>query len=218
MNVDNLPKQFGRLRRHYKLSQLAMGKHIGIGGRSWQDYENGVRTPGAAVLAALGKKGVNLHWLFTGEGEMFAAPPEVKKSRKPKASPATPAVPFYTLERGARENWYKLQEAGQRNGLPKLDKAMAIQARGMSLAPEGVKDGAVCYADTQKDPKLGDVVFVKGKGIAGLKVYGRQNERFVWFKAWHENPYKNGVQPPFYEQCVLTDVELMAPVVFIERS
>lgn len=39
--------------------------------RTWQEWEAGNRTPGAEWLAALARKGVSVHWLLTGEGEMW---------------------------------------------------------------------------------------------------------------------------------------------------
>ncbi len=34
------------------------------------EYENGVSAPPLGLFVLLGRKGVNLQWLFTGEGEM----------------------------------------------------------------------------------------------------------------------------------------------------
>lgn len=42
--------------------------HIGV----LKKYETGHNTPGGEALAAYARTGVNVNWLLTGEGEMFA--------------------------------------------------------------------------------------------------------------------------------------------------
>lgn len=75
--------------RRLKDTRLALGKSqeamaVAVGGklRSWQDYEKGRSIPGGAVLAQLGRLGVNMNWVLTGEGAMFA--------HLPGAEPPTP--------------------------------------------------------------------------------------------------------------------------------
>ena len=63
---ENLKK----LREVLGLTHQLMGTLAGVTGRSWQDYEAGIKTPGGKVFEALAKVGVNTNWIFTSEGPM----------------------------------------------------------------------------------------------------------------------------------------------------
>ncbi|PWG62818.1 hypothetical protein DEM34_10650 [Spiribacter halobius] len=55
-------------------TQSGIARECGSKLRSWQDYEAGVRTPGAQVIAGLARLGINANWLLTGEGEPTLGP------------------------------------------------------------------------------------------------------------------------------------------------
>jgi transcriptional regulator with XRE-family HTH domain len=65
-------EQLKLLRLTLKMNQSKIAKELGIGLRSWQQYEMGASIPGGNVLEALHTKlGVNLNWLVSNHGEMF---------------------------------------------------------------------------------------------------------------------------------------------------
>lgn len=52
-------------------TQKEMASLTGISYRTWQNYEDGVNSPGWDACEALVKLGFNANWLLTGEGEMM---------------------------------------------------------------------------------------------------------------------------------------------------
>lgn len=44
-----------------------MAELIGVSKNSWERYERGAVRPGTDVLASIGRQGIDLHWLVTGE-------------------------------------------------------------------------------------------------------------------------------------------------------
>ena len=69
---EELPKRFKALRKVLGQTQKEIGESIGGGLRTWQNYETGRSSPSWRVLHTLIGMGVNVNWLLTGTGEMFA--------------------------------------------------------------------------------------------------------------------------------------------------
>lgn len=64
------------------LSQKEMAQTLGIGLKSWQQYENGFNIPGGKVLEALLLKlRVNINWLLSGSGKMYFTEGDVDYDR-----------------------------------------------------------------------------------------------------------------------------------------
>lgn len=64
----------GRLRvwRDAKsLSQKDISTQLSIPSRTYQDYERGLRLPGAESMECFVRAGINANWLLTGEGPML---------------------------------------------------------------------------------------------------------------------------------------------------
>ncbi len=61
------------IRKAYKQSGYSFAKKLGIPQPTYLRYEIGEQKPSARLIEALVMVcGVNIHWLFTGEGQMFA--------------------------------------------------------------------------------------------------------------------------------------------------
>lgn len=60
-----------QVREALNLSQRDLAGKLGVTGTAWQNYESGKNVPGGSVLKALFDLGVNMNWLFSGDGEMF---------------------------------------------------------------------------------------------------------------------------------------------------
>lgn len=58
-------------REHFELSQKDASTRLRVPGRTYQDYERGVRSPGAESMEAFARAGINANWLLTGEGPML---------------------------------------------------------------------------------------------------------------------------------------------------
>lgn len=66
-----LAERFRTLRQALGHTQAEIAAATGIPLPTWKKYESGDREPGAAALAALASTGVSLHWLLTGDGELW---------------------------------------------------------------------------------------------------------------------------------------------------
>jgi len=67
-----LNERLRTVRNQKKLSQREFAEILGIGLKSWQQYESGVNIPGGKVLEALLTKcNINVNWLLTGMGQMY---------------------------------------------------------------------------------------------------------------------------------------------------
>jgi transcriptional regulator with XRE-family HTH domain len=63
------------LRHALGLTQEQFAARVGLSKATLVGYEVGQRKPGADALAAISRSGVNMTWLLTGDGEMFARRP-----------------------------------------------------------------------------------------------------------------------------------------------
>lgn len=71
------------IRMNKGLSQKEIAETLGIGLRSWQQYELGTSIPGGKVLEALLLKlRVNINWLLSGTGQMYFVEGEVEYDRE----------------------------------------------------------------------------------------------------------------------------------------
>ena len=71
MIMHNTASCLIEIRKSKKLSQNEFAKSLGVSLRSYQYYESGARPIPIEVLQGLAEIGANVHWLLTGEGEMF---------------------------------------------------------------------------------------------------------------------------------------------------
>lgn len=67
---STLADRMNMIRRHQNLSQVELGKKLGISGRGWQGYETGKNVSGGGVLRKLVLLGYNANWILTGKGQM----------------------------------------------------------------------------------------------------------------------------------------------------
>lgn len=67
----NFAERLHVVREHFSLSQRKLSLELGLSGGAWALYESGGSLPGAAVLEALGRRGISLNWLLLGVGSML---------------------------------------------------------------------------------------------------------------------------------------------------
>lgn len=60
-------------REELRLHQKDAATQLSIPSRTYQDYERGLRAPGAESMEAFVRAGINANWLLTGEGPMLLA-------------------------------------------------------------------------------------------------------------------------------------------------
>ncbi len=65
----NYAERLNLVRVRAKMSQVEFSKKVGISVRSYKNYEAELRSmPSSVALKIHSEFGVNIHWLFTGEG------------------------------------------------------------------------------------------------------------------------------------------------------
>jgi len=152
-----------RLREVIKKSGMTykeFAKKHGIPYRTLQNYLLGLREPSALVLQKCAIEGFNVHWILTGEGEMF-----LKKGTVP-VSPAKPApvikqnVPIDFLNTPLSE-----EHVDGYIYVPDLpEEAMAIRVRDDSMSPAlEYGDYALFLPEGKTEIRSGDVVVVKNE-------------------------------------------------------
>lgn len=61
-----------QVRKDAGLTQVEYGKRLGVAGNTVTNYENGMREPSNAIIAAICREfNVNEEWLRTGKGSMY---------------------------------------------------------------------------------------------------------------------------------------------------
>lgn len=61
-----------QVRKDAGLTQVEYGKRLGVAGNTITNYENGMREPSNAIIAAICREfNVNEEWLRTGKGSMY---------------------------------------------------------------------------------------------------------------------------------------------------
>jgi len=71
--VKDLPMRIKFMRETLGKTQKEMASLLGIGQRTWQNYEEGVHEPSWKALNGLAGLGINANWLLTGQGEVLAS-------------------------------------------------------------------------------------------------------------------------------------------------
>lgn len=86
---NSIALRLRELRRRIGFSRRAdMASHLGLPNSTYSAYEGDAGPPKVEWLVELARRGVNLNWLLTGDGEMFLPPHAV--------APALPADPVLT--------------------------------------------------------------------------------------------------------------------------
>lgn len=169
--------------------------------------------PSHEDLGILHKKlGLSCQWLITQDGDPYQA--NFKRE-----------VPLTRLVACGIESWDKTL-APEAFMFPEFNTEMiAVVASGDSLIPAGILSGMVCFCDTQKDPGLGDIVYVeRTDGLAGLKVYlgtgvpEKHTARAgaVAFQQW--TAAAAGSWTPQYLDLDTEQIKTLAPVTLIRRN
>ncbi|HTH39786.1 MAG TPA: helix-turn-helix transcriptional regulator [Rhodocyclaceae bacterium] len=71
MDISTVAARIKALRQAMDKTQAEIAAATGIPLPTWKKYETGDREPGAASLVAMATTGVDLHWLLTGEGDLW---------------------------------------------------------------------------------------------------------------------------------------------------
>ncbi|AJY46506.1 XRE family transcriptional regulator [Martelella endophytica] len=148
---------------------------LGIHSRSVANYERGDNQPNSDVLLAYREKfGVNVHWILTGEGQMFDG------GATPKSEKTLITLPYFAAEAAAGFGRIALEELPEgaiafdraflRNQGGSPENCFVMTARGDSMQPT-LPDGSLLIVDKSQNEdiahgciyvfRFGEVLLVK---------------------------------------------------------
>jgi SOS-response transcriptional repressor LexA len=112
------------------------------------NFFSGLTMPGAELLTKLSKIGLNINWLFTGDGEMMIGgdtkPGKTKSRMIPLVSNVQCGVPLTEWMSNA-ERFIEVE------GIKSMQNPFAVVAQGMSMAQTILPgDVLVCYESTEQ--------------------------------------------------------------------
>jgi transcriptional regulator with XRE-family HTH domain len=84
---ETIANRLKQWRKSNGWTQMELADNIGVHVGMVRKWEGGTARPGSEALGAIGRAGVNLHWLILGEGEMGARSAGVPPMGKAVAAP-----------------------------------------------------------------------------------------------------------------------------------
>lgn len=70
--MSELSERLQEVRKHFgNMSARKLSQELGVAVNSWRIWEAGDSLPAAPALIALAKRGIDVHWLLVGEGQML---------------------------------------------------------------------------------------------------------------------------------------------------
>lgn len=207
-----LADKLRQIRKQNRYSQEEVAKHLGISRRSYGLYELNKTHPDAdKILAISDLFNVSTDWLLTKNSALTKATPNAEEK----------AMPLLGLASCSVEGWYT-PELKKDMTAPVLgrdiDDGFAVIATGPSLIPEGIKPKFMCYCTQNTPPISGDVIYIKEySGQASMKVFREKTPEWLVIEGYFP-PDGNGVQKKYTEKRALTQVEFIAPVVYVRRK
>ena len=199
-NDSALRARFKALRKVLGKTQKEIGEAIGGSLRTWQNYEIGRSSPNWRVLHALIGMGVNINWLLTGRGEMFA-----DHTVLPSGSVAEASAPY-------------VAGRAHRQSLPLLGSELESEATcpfafhgallrelsehghtlGIFRVPENtgssyIQDGRYVIVDTaRRDLAAGGLYLLRVRGALNLMLVERDHQNNVYLSSG--NPHYREIE------------------------
>ena len=158
--------------------------------------------PTRLALIKLAKAGnVSLSWLIYGDEEQMDSSVE-----------ARPKYKTFGLGEGNAKDWQEPFTYRVRSELEWPDpECFAVISDDDSFAEYGIKKGFTCFISPNTRPEPDDIVFIKQQsGLATLAVYMKEDQHQVSI----QRPIAKSTSTENIEQ---SDVELIAPVIFVKR-
>ncbi|MCB9965141.1 MAG: LexA family transcriptional regulator [Rhodospirillales bacterium] len=186
-------------------SALARATNMSLG--AIQRYLRGGE-PTRQALIRLAKAGsVSMSWLIYGDEEKMAISAEGK-----------PKIKLYGFGDSAKQEWQEPFQYRIKTELEWPDpEFFAVLVGDDLMAGEGIRNNFTCYVSPNTRPQPGDVVFVKNtKGTATLKKYIKEDMQWVYLQSRAATTSKNE-ETVLDEQLKQSDLEIVAPVVFVKR-
>ncbi len=224
-----------------KMSQAEFSAKIGITQTTWGRYERGENAPDVDTLIRLCEVlQIAPNWLLTGKGPIFAnaqdqtpaaqqdgasswQPPLLatnQSSDDPYKNSKWQEVPVFSLANCGPNEWYAINKLALRTPLP-VDypyhpENFAVIAMGVSMQPEGIRQGNVLFCDPSTNCDPGDIVYVeKTDNLASVKKFLKFDGHTLHLQGW-EPPGPDGIQKPYFEELPADQIRRVVCVVIVK--
>ena len=153
-------------REYLHLNQTGIAQKIGIHPRNWSRYENGDVSVPDSVLLKLSELGLNLHWYYTGVGDMILS----------TASKDLPALNQNNVETkipllrqrvscGPGQDWESEDNIIDYIDIfnisrVKINRLFALRVEGTSMIGAGIQSGDYVLFDGTTDQRVRDGIYV----------------------------------------------------------
>lgn len=201
----SLGENLQKLRRAHRLSQAAMATQLGLSRQSYWLYEQNKTQPTSATLE-------KLRQLFNVSVDQLLGN---------TLAPTVATLPVLGMASCGLTGWGQAPDllATTTAAPPDIDPqhGFAVQARGSSLLPEGIKPGYLCLCNPQLLPQVGDIIYlVDHSGQTALKKLLKLSPQSVLVQGWLP-PDAQGQQQSFTEERPRAALQQLAVVVYIKR-
>lgn len=213
--LDTIPQPLGGK------SLTAFTNYLGLSRGKVDAWKAGQRPKAEDLRLLHDKLGLSYRWLVTGEGDPFeeltGTVTVVMKREKP--------FPLLGFTGCGIDGWGGTVPYAVTVAPPEIhDGMLAVMASGDSMVPEGIGNGQICFCDPQKEPGIGDAVYIKrtdglgaikkflGTGIVGLYV---PEDGKIALQGWLSQ--NGGTQKPFFIDVDKDSILTLAPVIYVQR-
>lgn len=205
------------------LTRADFGHRMGEKASKIQDIEGGKqRINDIFLLKLVGSYPVSLDELFT-ESELEPLSP-ASQAPTPRIQSATfstaSTIPHLGMASCSVQGWGKAQPEPRDWPRPSDitdPDAFYVTARGQSMQPDGIPNGAHCVISPTQKPVVGDRIWIKeGSGSVAIKRLLEIGERSIKLRGWM--PVQNGKQQSFDEERMTNYIKDMHPVVAVYKN
>ena len=199
-----------------KLNGNDLAKAGEISPQSVSAYGN-MSLPRAEVLMRWATKlNLNITWLLTGKGEML----DNGSTLPIESTIINQTVPVTGIASCGTEGFEQIMPFVMAASPLKISpNALVVMAMGDSMIPAGIGRGNICYCDPDLTPVKHEAVLVRQRGNKGatkLFLGSGSAAGMTAFMGWLP-PKDADKQEPFTLEILNTEIETIAPVVFIRR-
>ncbi len=205
-------------------SRRAFAEELGAKESTLRNYEQGTTQPTAEFLEHIcNKLRISPQWLLLGHGPMKQDEPDSPSSPKVGNDVLVGAprqIPIIGLAACGLAGWFNPSSLALTAPLP-LDyprqNMLAVIAVGMSMVPEGIRQGFVLYCDFDLQPLKNDVIFIEQTdGKSAVKRYVEKEGEWLLLEGWLD-PDEKGDQKLYRDKILISAVKRMGTVVFVKR-
>lgn len=179
-------------------------------------YLRGENQPAFSAMAGLCRAaGIRLDWLAKGEG--IEAVEDISLTNV--SHPRLTSVPMVGMSECGLAGWFQPVSWEIETSLEITDPmAFAVLAHGLSMVPEGIKQGFICICSPGIPPSKGDVIHVKrSDGYTTLKTFNGLDQDWLHLRGYLD-PDEKGDQTPYDDKIRRNKIDQIATVIFIKRK